>query len=95
MLALDYDDTYTRDPIFWDGVIELAKQRGHSVICVTARSERDRREVTDALGDKVEEIVCTNGKAKSTAAYNAGFMPSVWIDDAPQWVHTDALGGPL
>lgn len=91
MLALDYDDTYTRDPIFWDEVIKLATQRGHSIICVTARNERYRQEVADDLGSKVEAIICTNGRAKHGAAYEAGFMPSVWIDDSPQWVHTDAL----
>ena len=93
MLSLDYDDTYTRDPIFWDAVIVLATQRGHSVICVTARSEQYRQEVTDALASKVEAILCTNGKAKFLAAHRAGYMPSVWIDDAPQWVHADAFGG--
>lgn len=90
MLALDYDDTYTRDPIFWDEVIRLAKQRGHSVICVTARHARYQQEVADALEAKVEAIICTNGKAKHPAAYKAGYMPSVWIDDCPQWIHTDA-----
>lgn len=26
MLALDYDETYTRDPIFWDAVITKARK---------------------------------------------------------------------
>lgn len=90
MLALDYDDTYTRDPSFWDAVIDLATQRGHSVICVTARNECYRQEVVADLGGKVESIICTGGRAKHGAAYKAGYMPSVWIDDQPQWVHTDA-----
>jgi hypothetical protein len=92
LLALDYDETYTRDPIFWDGVISSAIARGHSVICVTARHERDRDEVDRDLGGKVEAIIYTAGRAKFYAAHKAGYMPSVWIDDSPNWIHTDALG---
>jgi hydroxymethylpyrimidine pyrophosphatase-like HAD family hydrolase len=92
LLALDYDETYTRDPEFWDMVIRYAKHRNHSVICVTARDERYRDEVERDLGGKVEAIICTNGRAKHGAAHQAGYMPSVWIDDSPLWIHTDALG---
>lgn len=91
LLALDYDDTYTRDPHFWDTVILLAKSHGHSVICVTARSTSDRAEVDAALAGKVEAILCTGGRAKHDYAYKCGYMPSVWIDDQPAWIHTDAL----
>lgn len=90
LIAIDYDDTYTRAPSFWDEVISTAIDQGHSVICVTARAERDRKEVEDDLGGMVEAILCTGGKAKHPFAYAAGFMPSVWIDDQPQWIHTDA-----
>jgi hypothetical protein len=93
MLSIDYDDTYTRDPIFWDGVIALAINRGHSVICVTSRDEYYRPEVEQALSGKVESIICTGGRNKHMAAYEAGYMPSVWIDDQPQFIHNDALGG--
>ena len=90
MLALDYDDTYTRDPVFWDLVIALAKSRGHSVICATMRYPHEGAEVWDALGGKVEDIVFTERKAKHGAVYEAGYMPSVWIDDSPNFVHNDA-----
>lgn len=92
LLALDYDDTYTRDPTFWDLVIELAYNRGHSVICATMREDVpwEADEVKAALQDKVEAIIFTNRKAKHGVVYDAGFMPSVWIDDCPNFVHTDA-----
>jgi hydroxymethylpyrimidine pyrophosphatase-like HAD family hydrolase len=92
IIALDYDDTYTRDLDFWNTMIAAAKSKGHTVICVTARAEKYRQEVSDALQDKVDAIICTNGRAKHPAAFQAGYLVSVWIDDAPQWVHTDALG---
>ncbi len=90
LLALDYDETYTRDPIFWDNVITLAKQRGHSVICATMRFEHEGCEVVAALKDKVEAIIFTGRRAKWGVVYDAGYMPSVWIDDSPNWIHTDA-----
>lgn len=90
LLALDYDETYTRDPIFWDAMIKSAIARGHSVICATMRYEHEGEEVRRDLADKVEAIVFTGRKAKHGAVYAAGFMPSVWIDDSPHWIHTDA-----
>jgi leucyl aminopeptidase len=90
LLALDYDETYTRDPEFWDMMIELAKNRGHSIICATMRYEREGADVEAALASKVEKIIYTGRKAKHGAVYAAGYMPSVWIDDSPHWIHVDA-----
>lgn len=92
LLAIDYDETYTRDPEFWDQVISLATKRGHSVICATMRSTDtwESEEVIEALADKVENIIFTNRKAKFYAVHAAGYMPSVWIDDSPNFVHNDA-----
>lgn len=90
LLALDYDDTYTRDPMFWDAVIELATVCGHSVICATMRHEHEGADVVRDLGGKVEQIIFTGRKAKHGAVHAAGFMPSVWIDDTPSFIHQDA-----
>jgi hypothetical protein len=93
LLALDYDETYTRDPIFWDQVIDLAKSRGHSVICVTMRGDKpwEADEVREALQDRVEAIIFTNRKAKRKFVAEAGcYYPSVWIDDSPNFIIFDA-----
>ena len=42
IIALDYDDTYDRDPPFWDQVIAAAARCGHTVIVVTMRHEHER-----------------------------------------------------
>ena len=91
LLALDFDETYTRDPEFWNRVILYAKDRGHTVICATMRYEHEGKDVIDALESRVEKIIFTGRKAKHGAVYAAGYMPSVWIDDSPHWIHTDAL----
>lgn len=89
-LALDYDDTYTRDKIFWDCFIGLAQSRGHKVYCITARSERHKDEVLDdlsvLLGD--DAILFTAGAAKRSYAYSKGIDISVWIDDDPTMITT-------
>jgi len=91
LLALDYDETYTEDPEFWDLVIALAVTRGHSVICATMRHEHEGEEIVSSLGHKVERIIFTGRKAKHQFVQEAGYYPSVWIDDSPHWLFRDAL----
>ena len=90
MLAIDYDETYTEDPEFWDYMIYFAKSRGHSVICATMRYESEGEEVMAALGEKVERIIFTGRKAKHKFVQEAGYYPSVWIDDSPHWLFQDS-----
>ena len=91
LIALDYDETYTCDPEFWDMVISAANYRGHSVICATMRHEHEGAEVVAALGRKVKKIIFTGRKAKYKCVTDAGYYPSVWIDDQPLFITTDAL----
>lgn len=90
LLALDYDETYTRDKEFWNQVIELAKSRGHAVIVATMRYEHEGKDVKTDLADKVEKIIFTGRKAKYRFVTLAGYMPSVWIDDNPYFILMDA-----
>lgn len=92
LIALDFDDTYTRDPWFWDKTIELAKMRGHQVIVATMRHDYEGKEVTDALEGKVDDILFTGRKAKYKFVAERGYMPSVWIDDNPFFILMDAKG---
>lgn len=87
-LALDYDDTYTRDPEFWNLMIDLAQHRGHKVYCITARSERHSEEVLTDLARRPgrDSILFTGGRAKKSFAYSRGISIDVWIDDSPFFV---------
>lgn len=91
LIVLDFDETFTRDPFLWHDFITLAKQRGHTIICATMRHESEGEDVIRFLGDRVEKIIFTDRKAKRKAVYDAGYMPSVWIDDSPQFIDNDAL----
>lgn len=91
LLALDYDETYTRDPVFWDKFIQLARMHGHAVICATMRyNNYEADEVINALSGKVDSIVFTGRQAKNKAVHKAGYSPNVWIDDSPNFIIFDA-----
>ncbi len=82
-IAIDYDDTYTRDPLMWVNIIAFFKRRGHMVYCVTSRSYHASSPVIIDLGNKVDEIYYTNGKAKQPFMFAQGIRIDVWIDDNP------------
>ena len=91
-MALDYDDTYTRDPLFWNGVILYAQERGHEVWCVSARHPSNMGEVELTVGRLIgrDKCVGTDGVAKADFMWDAYEQVfSVWIDDKPEAVVTD------
>lgn len=81
IIGLDYDDTYTADPVFWDKVIDLAIERGHDVHCVTGRDEPpDESEPQLPPG---VEVICAGEMFKRHACEAVGIRIDVWIDDCP------------
>lgn len=88
LISLDFDDTYTLDPYFWDRFIVSAKSRGHEVICVTSRKCGNTEDVITALADKVT-IFCTSHRAKKDYLAEIGLFPDVWIDDKPKHILKD------
>jgi hypothetical protein len=89
-IALDYDDTYTRDPGFWNGFIAGAKSCGHEVVCVTMRYETEADEVRKNLGGLVH-IFCTGRRAKKPFMERLRLNIDVWIDDTPFFVNNSAI----
>ncbi len=92
-LALDYDDTYTRDPVVWNQVIQQFHSAGHKVYLVTLRDGDNYKEVKQVAvalrGVPVYGYYFTNGKAKKTYMYSKGIRIDVWIDDSPQFILQD------
>lgn len=84
-IALDYDDTYTRDPNAWDQFVHMMHDLGHKVSIVTFRDER--HDWTPALSWLRDEIgipvVCTRGIAKKFYTDNFYEPIDIWIDDRP------------
>jgi hypothetical protein len=82
ILSLDYDDTYTRDPVFWDSFIAYAQSRGHTVYCVTLRTPEQGEQVLASIG-KLVKVYFTSMQSKSKYMYAMGIKIDVWIDDMP------------
>lgn len=89
-ISIDFDDTYTRDPQFWNNFIYLAQASGHKVYCVTARGEEyeceEDMQVKPTIGQLVGQDSCifTNGMQKRQFCLDRGIKIHVWIDDMPE-----------
>jgi hypothetical protein len=79
-IALDYDKTYTADPVLWDGFARDALARGHAVFVVTMRMPS---EPVDGIS---LPVIYTSRKAKSSVV-----EADIWIDDCPQYIFEDAF----
>ena len=90
ILSIDYDDTYTRDPLFWNWVCEEAMKRGHDVWCVSARhNDYPMDEARQTIGRIIgaDKCVGANGVAKRDHLFKThGVYADVWIDDMPDTV---------
>jgi hydroxymethylpyrimidine pyrophosphatase-like HAD family hydrolase len=81
-IALDFDDTYTRDPMFWHKFIIDAKDRGHDIRIVTFR----KSSMTDPALDYIKltiPVIFTEYTPKRKFTDAMGWMVDVWIDDSP------------
>ena len=80
IIALDYDQTYTADPVLWDRFINAAQSQGHDVQIVTMRYPHE------PIPDLGLTVVYTGRQAKSRH-----FKADIWIDDSPGWIFQDAF----
>lgn len=87
IFALDYDNTFSRNPRFWETFIEEAFGYGYSVYIVTSRGEDTPIEHHDYLKDehKVHTIYC-NYRAKKLVTEQLGIKIDIWIDDNPKYI---------
>jgi hypothetical protein len=77
-IALDFDNTFTRDPDFWVAFVNMARGRGHDVSIVTSRYPNCPVPITG-----VEVIYC------GFTAKRKHFQADVWIDDDPKHIDLD------
>lgn len=92
IIAVDYDNTYTADPAVWDEVIKLFLERGHTVICVTARPELMGQPVLDSIG-KLVPCLFAGAEWKREYALKRGYKVDVWMDDSPEYIGPQNLIG--
>lgn len=92
IIAIDYDNTYTADPDTWDNVIKTLQVAGHTLVCVTGRSEAMGLPVLNSIG-KLIPVVFAGPEWKRDAALKRGYKVDVWIDDMPEMVGKQVLIG--
>lgn len=83
-IAVDYDDTYTRDKGLFNYFIGQAIVTGHEVKFITARfEEMDNRDIiADAYELGIDIVFCNSNQKEECWDAN------IWIDDAPESIPT-------
>lgn len=81
-IALDWDNTYTRDTHDWQRFIELFEGL-HNIWIVTSRGEDTPIEF---IPDYIEGVVYCNYRAKKLVTEKRGIKIDIWIDDDPKWI---------
>ena len=87
-IAIDFDDTLTRDAELWRGFIGSCRSAGYRVLCVTARRDTDdNRETIDSWmhqhGIDLSTIY-TGLSSKVDHVAKLGLKVDIWIDDDPR-----------
>ncbi len=84
LIALDYDHTYTADPVCMTALVALLKGYGHTVVCVSARFNTlgNRRLIESSLPGTM--VLLTHGMSKREWCKSQGYEIDIFIDDSPQ-----------
>lgn len=79
-IAIDYDNTYTRDPDAWIKIIDVLHKNNHKVYCVTKRYKELAGDIREAMNIPI--IYATRSKLEAVSLN--GIKIDIWIDDKPQ-----------
>ncbi len=89
-IAIDYDDTYTADPVTWCKVIRVLEEAGHKVVCVSSRfADYDNFEELGRHIPRNMNLVLCDHNAKAEVMANRGTLVDIWIDDNPNSIDPD------
>lgn len=88
-IALDYDHTFTKDPIFWQKFIDTTILADHNIWIVTSRSEDLPIEHNVK---NVDGVIYCNFFAKRMVTLEHNIDIDIWIDDDPRWIEDSHRG---
>lgn len=91
LIALDYDDTITKDPEMWIRVAQVFQDCGHEVVIATMRTPEEALRMSPIILLSGIPVVPTSRKAKKPYLESLGLFVDVWIDDRPDFILLDAL----
>lgn len=86
--SLDFDGTFSEDPVLWKWFAEKAIERGHGLWIVTARrnTAENLEELMAVTGPPAWRHKFTDLGAKKPWCEANGIDIDVWIDDKPEVV---------
>lgn len=84
-IAIDFDETYTKDPILWNEFMGYATFRGHEVcICTTRNLKHDNTYTLQHLHKLGYPVYFVDGMPKKECMKETwGLDVDIWIDDKP------------
>ena len=85
LIAIDFDDTLTADPVMFRTLIAVVKSFGHNAVCVTARPDtnENRMNIEGYFRKYGIELYVhyTAGASKVYHTQRIGLKVDIWIDD--------------
>lgn len=88
-IAIDYDLTYTADPVMWRNLLpRIQSVYGHTVYLVTSRDSDVPVEASHDFENMGIPIIYCAWRGKRKVCNEQGIMIDIWIDDEPKYVDT-------
>jgi hypothetical protein len=85
-IAIDYDDTFTRDPELWRTFIAIARQH-HTIICVSSRLPNAKNfDEIKSMVPLCVSVFMSGVKNKKAHMKYLGVEVDIWIDDRPETI---------
>lgn len=90
LVALDYDETFTRCPASWLAVARILRNNGHRIIGCTMRTPKEQDGMHGGYFDACETVYFSSRQGKREYLASIDVFPHVWIDDTPEFICLDA-----
>ena len=83
LVAIDYDNTITADPDFYQHLIQVFRENGWEPIVCTMRcpDAENLAEIWGQLRDSTVPIYTTDGQTKRPYMLERGIQIGLWLDD--------------
>jgi len=91
-VALDYHNTYSADPKFWDTFIYMCWMRKWDVYCVShTTDDKEKKDLFDSIGKVIgkKNVILTEGQAKQPYCEKHNIDIDIWIDNNPIHIFQD------
>ena len=91
-VALDYHNTYSADPKFWDTFIYMCWMRKWDVCCVShTTDDKEKKDLFDSIGKVIgkKNVILTEGQAKQPYCEKHNIDIDIWIDNNPIHIFQD------